>query len=327
MSLTFHPLAELFPLMEGEEFDALVADIKANGLCEPITLLDGKILDGRNRYRACLAAGVEPDIIKGDGAIDDPAAYVISANIRRRHLSAEQRRDLIAKLMKAQPEKSNRQIAKTVKVDDKTVGSVRRELEGRAEIPHVDQRTDSKGRKQPARKAKTETVLATSIGPDNAPDPETGAAIRKALFATMEEGEPETETDTEAKGKPETDTVEENKPETNTWEEDDPDDERTIRVEIMVSPRMIWEIDKYVEWRQSRSSENDITRERIIEKQIRDWCDGQLRSSRKARERAEQAQQRRQERRERKAQTEPQQIDLEECIAKCDRREAEQQGA
>jgi hypothetical protein len=189
MSLTFHLLAELFPLMEGEEFDALVADIKANGLCEPITLLDGKILDGRNRYCACLAAGVEPDIIKGDGAIDDPAAYVISANIRRRHLSAEQRRDLIAKLIRAQPEKSNRQIAKTAKVDDKTVGSVRRELEGRAEIPHVDKRADTKGRKQPAHKAQTETVLATSIGPDNAPDPETGAAIRKAQFAAMEAAE------------------------------------------------------------------------------------------------------------------------------------------
>jgi hypothetical protein len=189
MSLTFHPLAELFPLMEGGEFDALVADIKANGLCEPITLLDGKILDGRNRYRACLAAGVEPDIIKGDGAIDDPAAYIISANIRRRHLSAEQRRDLITKLIKAQPEKSNRQIAKTAKVDDKTVGSVQRELEGRAEIPHVDKRADIKGRKQPAHKAQTETVLATSIGPDNAPDPETGAAIRKAQFAAMEAAE------------------------------------------------------------------------------------------------------------------------------------------
>jgi hypothetical protein len=56
--LEFHPLADVFPLIEGAEFDDLVADIGANGQREDIVLLDGKVLDGRNRYRACLAAGV-----------------------------------------------------------------------------------------------------------------------------------------------------------------------------------------------------------------------------------------------------------------------------
>jgi ParB-like chromosome segregation protein Spo0J len=58
MMLEFHPLADVLPLIEGAKFDELVASIKANGLREPIVTLDGKIIDGRNRYRACLAAGI-----------------------------------------------------------------------------------------------------------------------------------------------------------------------------------------------------------------------------------------------------------------------------
>jgi hypothetical protein len=85
----------------------------------------------------------------------DPWAYVTSANLHRRHLTAEQKRDLIAKLIETDPTKSNRQIAKTVKVDHKTVASVRAEKEGRGEIPHVETRTDTKGRKQSARKTTT----------------------------------------------------------------------------------------------------------------------------------------------------------------------------
>src|SRR5262249_50024843 len=81
-----------------------------------------------------------------------PAAYVISANIHRRHLTTEQKRELITKLIKAAPEKSDRQIAAAAKVDHKTVGVARARVEGRGEIPHVEERTDTKGRKQPARK-------------------------------------------------------------------------------------------------------------------------------------------------------------------------------
>ena len=57
--MKFHEYAGLFPLLTGEEFDALVADIEKNGLIEPVWLYEGKILDGRNRYRACLDLGTE----------------------------------------------------------------------------------------------------------------------------------------------------------------------------------------------------------------------------------------------------------------------------
>src|SRR5262249_9421426 len=149
----FHPLANLFPLMEGAEFDELVADIKTNGQHARIILKDGMILDGRNRYRACLTAGIEPSFAckAYSDQITDPVAYVISANVLRRHLNAEQKRELIGKLLKAQPEKSNRQIAKIARADDKTVGTVRAGLEATAEIPQLKKTVgaDGKARKQP----------------------------------------------------------------------------------------------------------------------------------------------------------------------------------
>jgi ParB/Sulfiredoxin domain len=170
MSLAFHPLADIFPLMEGAEFDELVADIKKNGCREPIVLYEEKILDGRNRYRACRAAGVPFDTLRGlqvgrnirsqsggwhrQGIRDDKdaLALVISANIHRRHLTTEQKRELIAKLIAMQPQRSNRQIASEVKVSPTTVGAVRTDLEGSGLVSKLDTRTDKRGREQPANK-------------------------------------------------------------------------------------------------------------------------------------------------------------------------------
>ena len=96
MNLEFHALATLFPLLDGAGFDELVSDIRVHGLREPIVLFGGKILDGRNRYRACIEAGVEPTFTVYQG--EDPIAYVISLNLRRRHLDESQRAMVAAKL-------------------------------------------------------------------------------------------------------------------------------------------------------------------------------------------------------------------------------------
>src|SRR6266513_2676135 len=91
----FHPLADIFPLMQGADFHDLCDDIKKHGLREPVTMFEGNVLDGRNRWRACESAGVEipPDKIRQfNPALDgDPMAWVISINLKRRHLDESQR--------------------------------------------------------------------------------------------------------------------------------------------------------------------------------------------------------------------------------------------
>src|SRR5215471_15862231 len=79
--LPFHPLANLFPMIEGAEFDELVSSIRMNGLREPVIIHEGMILDGRNRYRACRAAGVAPRLEVFDG-LTDPLRFVIDRNLR-----------------------------------------------------------------------------------------------------------------------------------------------------------------------------------------------------------------------------------------------------
>jgi hypothetical protein len=175
--LPIHPAAELFPPMSSDELRELGADIvKKNGLVAPIALWRRnpneplQLLDGRNRLDAIeLVTGrtVEvgaPSLMAGDFLATDkvlmldksvePFAYVISANIHRRHLDAEQKRNLIAKLIKATPEKSDRQIAETVKASPTTVGTVRAEMEAKGDVSKLDTRQDSKGRRQPAKRSK-----------------------------------------------------------------------------------------------------------------------------------------------------------------------------
>jgi ParB-like chromosome segregation protein Spo0J len=85
-----HKYAEMFPDMASDEFAELVKDIRINGLVEPITMLDGKVLDGRSRLRACIEAGVEPKFAEFAGR-QDPLEFVWTRNFARRHLTLNQR--------------------------------------------------------------------------------------------------------------------------------------------------------------------------------------------------------------------------------------------
>jgi hypothetical protein len=151
---------------------------------------DLQLLDGRNRLDALALNGVR--FVTDDGEFDwlalradtvkgliyviptesdavDPYSYAISLNIQRRHLTAEQKRELIAKVLKAKPDQSNRQIAKQVKADHKTVGKKREQLESTGEIPQLKKTTGADGKERktkPKTKPKAVALTTHSINED-----------------------------------------------------------------------------------------------------------------------------------------------------------------
>jgi hypothetical protein len=90
--MKFHAVADIFPMMSPAEFRELKEDIAKNGLLEPIWTYKNQIIDGRNRYLACKEIGVDPVYIEwrsvnGTSLID----FVLSLNLKRRHLNASQK--------------------------------------------------------------------------------------------------------------------------------------------------------------------------------------------------------------------------------------------
>lgn len=90
----FHPLANIFPMLDDASQRAMARDIADRGQLEPIILFENQILDGRCRYRACLLAAVLPSFEEYRG--HDPLGYVVSRNIHRRHLLKDSQRALVA---------------------------------------------------------------------------------------------------------------------------------------------------------------------------------------------------------------------------------------
>lgn len=89
--INWHEAANLFPILSGQELQELAADIKENGLINPVVLLDEKVLDGRNRLLACKKSEVSPVFTHFVQNGVSPVQLVISMNLKRRHLSNGQR--------------------------------------------------------------------------------------------------------------------------------------------------------------------------------------------------------------------------------------------
>ena len=106
-----HPVANVFPMMDREAFEALKADIAEHGQREPVTFWRDQLIDGRNRYLACLELKIDPLEQMLDDDHPDPIGYVMSLNLHRRHLTTSQRAMVAAKLATLQ-NGSNRYEAK-----------------------------------------------------------------------------------------------------------------------------------------------------------------------------------------------------------------------
>jgi protein gp37 len=149
-----HPAADLFPMVEGEEFTELCADIKQRGLAQPITIwTDGTLLDGRNRLLACYETHQEVVLDRYEGT--DPVQFSLSANLHRRHLNAGQRAIVALKVRELlQPAAKDRQVAQLKQNQEPTVSADLRERESaQAPVP-APTPTPAEQRKSTAQAAK-----------------------------------------------------------------------------------------------------------------------------------------------------------------------------
>lgn len=114
-----HPLAQKYPPMEAEEFAAFQADLAEHGQKNPIWLFEGKVLDGRNRLRACTELGIDPVFAEFTGSEAEAAAFVDSQNLHRRHLNKEWRQKLALEMRSEG--RSTREIARELGCHRRTV--------------------------------------------------------------------------------------------------------------------------------------------------------------------------------------------------------------
>jgi len=136
--MEYHEVASLFPLMDGEDYENLKNDIRKNGLQEAVYLHEGRIIDGRNRERACRELGIPLKTREwsGKGSL---VAFVVSMNLHRRHLSSGQRAMIGEAMLPMLEDEAKDRMSQ----GGKRSGRTRRgENEGMAKMPYLsDEKT------------------------------------------------------------------------------------------------------------------------------------------------------------------------------------------
>lgn len=117
-----HPIATVWPMLDDAKLDELAEDIRQHGQLHPIWTFEGMILDGRNRFEACRRAGIKPILMEYRG--DEPTAFAVSLNDRRRHMGKSALAAVAAELEPHFAEDAKRRYEQTVGRPKKSVEKV-----------------------------------------------------------------------------------------------------------------------------------------------------------------------------------------------------------
>lgn len=152
---------QLLPALHDEEVAELRASIREHGIRVPI-LLDtaGNVIDGHHRQAIAAELDIDPpvQVLAPDVSDDEKRQLALTLNLARRHLTRQQRRDLVTASLTADPGLSDRSHAHRTGTDHKTVASQRRHLETTGEIPHSRSRRSRDGRQRPATPREPQTA-------------------------------------------------------------------------------------------------------------------------------------------------------------------------
>lgn len=171
---------QTMPPLSTDEYADLEASILANGIQVPVIVDDhGVVIDGHHRKAIAEHHGLHlPTETRAMLTEAQKHALSIELNIARRQLNREQKRSIVEAALKAQPEKSNREHARSLGVDHKTVGAARDALESTGEIPQFDKTVGADGKERPASRpvqvddlTVDETTGEIIDGPTSAPAP------------------------------------------------------------------------------------------------------------------------------------------------------------
>ena len=149
-----HPIADVWPMMDTDKLQELAEDIGKNGQLVPVWIYEGMILDGRNRYAACKMAGIEPKTQTYTG--DEPTAFAVSMNDKRRHMTAGVRAAVAVELLPFFEADAKKRYEATVgrpkKNNDESV----------AKLPPIS--TDQKPKETEPTKARQEAAKSVGVG-------------------------------------------------------------------------------------------------------------------------------------------------------------------